>query len=293
MYYEALQEFDTARMLDLTCESEKANLESGLFWYRAFTGLIGGPPQVRFRDLAFATQLTNADEAQVRVTGQILMGAPLGSDNLNETVLLRREAGAWCLVGLAGANEEAAPRAGATATPTPKAIATPTPTPRTLDLTYREQCGECGAIFTVDKIEMWPDSFRVWVAIQNTGEAGNLQLILDESRVYTLDLAQASKYREGFAEAVTNGKLEGLIHEVNPRSFAIYPAADAKLPHILEPGERWTGWFETRHSSLPKEAVAIQVLLAPINRGKPDKYSRYSSSWVSAYEDHPFIEIPH
>jgi hypothetical protein len=174
--------------------------------------------------------------------------------------------------------------------PTPPA--TPTPGPPVFDLTYREECVECGATFTVDRLEIRQSGFRVRISVENTGQGGELQLILDNSRVYVFDLAEASQFRDAFGYAFDVTTIQDLLNDVSPRSFSLSVTPGTDVPSTLPAGSVWQGWLENTYYEFPKTAVAMLIWLQPINRELPTASGRYEFWWVSADDGHPFIELP-
>lgn len=174
----------------------------------------------------------------------------------------------------------------------PSRVIVATPTPEIRNLSYVERCTECGAIFKVDRLEVNEKNFRVRVTIENTGEYGNLQLVLDRSSVFTLDLAQASKYKAGFDRAFRDGTQEKLLGSVITKSgVRLHAEPEGGLPKVLRFKDQWSGWFRA-DSPLPKEAVVLILYLGNINREKADKNGKYETYWASYHENQPFIEIP-
>jgi hypothetical protein len=99
-FYTALADWDTAQMVNLTCTVQRNDMQSGLFWGGAFQGLASvvglGRPKMELRDMQYALQGTDGNQAQVHVSGRLLFGAPYGSTGIKATVQLRREDGQWC-----------------------------------------------------------------------------------------------------------------------------------------------------------------------------------------------------
>lgn len=178
-------------------------------------------------------------------------------------------------------------------TPQPTNTPEPTPTPKfeAVNLFYFEHCRECGAAFNVDRLEIYEKNFRVRLDVENTGEYGRLQLIMDKSSVFFLDLAQASRYKAGFDQALRDGAQEKLLGSVIRESGTrINSELEGRLPRVLEPQGRWTGWFRS-DVPLPKDAVAFVLYLGNINREVPGKVGRFESYWASYAENQPFVEI--
>jgi hypothetical protein len=175
---------------------------------------------------------------------------------------------------------------------TPTQEATPTPGLHVLDLTYREECVECGATFIVDKLEMRESGFRIRISIENTGQGGELQPILDNSRAYVFDLAEASQFRNAYGYAFDATTIQDLLNDASPQSFPLSVAPETGLPSTLPVGSVWQGWLENTSYEFPKTAVAILIRLEPINRELPTGSGRYHFWWVSADDRRPFIELP-
>lgn len=184
---------------------------------------------------------------------------------------------------------EPTPTLRPTPTETPKPILTPTP--EAVKLSYLERCVECGASFNVEALESTKNNFRIRITIENTGQAGILQLIGDKSILLVFDLAQASQFRQSFPKFLREGRVEDLIRQVNPRTLQIRQDSQTRLPANIITGGKWSGWFAVG-GPLPKEAVAFIFYLTPINREKPTQTGSYVSGWISYDDNRPFIEIP-
>lgn len=167
---------------------------------------------------------------------------------------------------------------------------TTTPDPNKRKLFYFEHCLDCGGEFSVDQLELLGDAFRVHVSIKNTGEQGDLGLIMNESALFALDGIQATRYQAGLKKAIEAGNVSGLIDEIKPSYFEIKPEEVSKLPATLRFGQSWSGWFRT-NKPLPREAVGLYIGLYPINRSKPTN-GQSTSTWISVDETQPFVEIP-
>ena len=162
---------------------------------------------------------------------------------------------------------------------------------RTLELAYQERCTTCGAVISVGKLEILSQSFRVQVTVENTGEAGALEIVMDKDLLYAFDSAQATRWEDEFAEAAAAGGTLGLIQQVAPDAFPIYPTSDSGLPRTLRPGQAWTGWFESRGLAFPSDTAAILIFLGPVNREKPTPSGNTSQIWVTYNADQPFIRL--
>jgi hypothetical protein len=105
--YVALAEWDTARIQELTCEDERATVESALRLGSNIFGIGSGQGfgvQGELRDMTFTQVEAQDDQAQIAVSGRILYGAPLGSIAVDDLVTVHRNGGVWCVKGSVGDN---------------------------------------------------------------------------------------------------------------------------------------------------------------------------------------------
>jgi len=102
LLYEAIADWDTAEVADLTCPEAREDVQAGLFLGSAVFGLssyIGlGTPHGKLRGMSYAVTQQSASSATVMVNGRLLYGEPFGSVKLDGTrVDLRKEGAAWCI----------------------------------------------------------------------------------------------------------------------------------------------------------------------------------------------------
>ncbi|QQG43058.1 MAG: hypothetical protein HYW45_02495 [Candidatus Daviesbacteria bacterium] len=158
------------------------------------------------------------------------------------------------------------------------------PATETTPLSYHEKCSECGATFTVDKLEPLINQFRVRVKIENTGQSGDLQLVLNNSVVRFFNPTQAQEFRNGYFLAIQQNRVGNLTRELNVATAELYIDKEAGLPKTLKLGESITFWVVSSRS-LPNNTAAIQLVLSPIP-------GLLEGTWASWNENQPFIEIP-
>jgi hypothetical protein len=99
-WFEALTQFDMAKMTDLTCESEKASIDSALsglggegFDLEGLKDLF----QIDVSGLSFQDQSVSGNNATVRVSGKLKISAfgQSQEEDVNEDIPLVNEGGTW------------------------------------------------------------------------------------------------------------------------------------------------------------------------------------------------------
>lgn len=122
--------------------------------------------------------------------------------------------------------------------------------------TYNERCPRCGAQWSVkvDEDANGPDS--VEVTIENTGERGVLQLILNVPVGVWLDKAQAEAWRRIYPQARAERNSFELLAPIRPRLLEVRVAQGTSLPFTLRPGATWSGRFDIV-TDIPREADGL------------------------------------
>lgn len=100
--YQAIADWDTAKIASLSCEGARTDVESGLSLGSALFGLgstLGlGTPKGELKDMQYRVVSKAPASATVTVDGRILYGAPYGSFEIgNQSVELAKEGDHWCV----------------------------------------------------------------------------------------------------------------------------------------------------------------------------------------------------
>jgi hypothetical protein len=162
-------------------------------------------------------------------------------------------------------------------------------------LVYHEQCRECGASFTVDRliVRETRSQFQVRVLIENTGERGRLDFSAVDGLAFAFDASQADNFALRLEAARRTGRILSLLAEVRPSAFVLSYFLDARgrpsTSPVLEDGESWRGWL-VFDGQTPPDSQALLLWVRGILRGEEGS-SQSESGWISYTAGQPFITI--
>jgi hypothetical protein len=99
-FYQRLEKFDTAGMMELVCRSEHDSIDSATSVLQAlddFPLSEASTGDLELVDFEMSRVESKDTSATVQVEGRLIAGTPLGSASLDEEVVLRLEGDKWCI----------------------------------------------------------------------------------------------------------------------------------------------------------------------------------------------------
>lgn len=160
-------------------------------------------------------------------------------------------------------------------------------TNRQIAVPFSEHCVECGGVFSVVQIDIEPDRFRLHLRVENTGECGELTLLMESSRVLALNAKQAQNFMKSYSWQRAQGRSSAEKY-IGPETFfglGVVNAGD--LPKKLVEGQAWDGWFESAGRPLPKDAVALIAVFGLFEEQRPKRMMNF----ITNDPRRPFISL--
>jgi hypothetical protein len=151
---------------------------------------------------------------------------------------------------------------------------------------FTQHCPSCGGVFTVDRFEATSPGARLHIIVKNSGEYGNLNLVLDACRVFVLGSRQAEDWVKSYRWARAKGRNALELYEKVTSSYGLRAANEDELPRELGAGESWSGWFESSRP-LADEIAAMIVIIGPFRRDGPHGFANH----MTLDDTRPFISL--
>jgi hypothetical protein len=125
------------------------------------------------------------------------------------------------------------------------------------------------------------------LVIENTGECGELTLLMESSRVLALNAEQARTYKGSYAWERAQ-QWNSVNKYISPDTFfGLSVVNTGDLPKKLLEGEKWDGWFESSGRPLPSDAVALIAVFGLFEEQRPKRLMNF----ITTDPRRPFISL--
>src|SRR5688572_11728721 len=114
-----------------------------------------------------------------------------------------------------------------------------------VSIEFSQHCPDCGGVFAIDQFEATERGFRLRLAIENTGEHGTLNLVMDGCRLFAMREDQAAWWTRSYTWKRAQGRAAWELYDKVESSYSLRPVDEEALSHDLLLGESWSGWFES------------------------------------------------
>jgi hypothetical protein len=151
---------------------------------------------------------------------------------------------------------------------------------------FSQHCPDCGGVFTIDQLQATTNGFRLRLSVENTGEHGTLNLVMDSCRIFALDSRQSDWWIRSYAWWRAQGRTAWELYDKVTLVYGLRPLQEDELPFELHPGQSWSGLFESSRS-LGEDAVALIGFPGPFRRTKPHSFM----SHMTMDGTRPFISL--
>jgi hypothetical protein len=162
---------------------------------------------------------------------------------------------------------------------------------QSLRLKFSDHCRDCGGIFSVDEVISDGDILRLHLVIENTGEHGDLELLLESTQVFLFDSEEAASWVKSYAQLWAKEQIWLKINEMGAqkadRFLGLRAVDGTKLPFKLTVGARWDGWFENVRQPLPEDSVALMAVIGMFSQEKPNRLMNH----LTHHRTRPFISL--
>ena len=165
------------------------------------------------------------------------------------------------------------------------------PTSARLVPTYYEKCASCGMQWSVSILDTSAERSVVEVAIENSGERGDLLLTFDQVVGFAMDAKQADAWRRLYPEARKTGTLIPRLSDTPYTALYLRPVNPKQLTVTVKVGKSWTGQFETIDHGIPVGSAGVILAFGPVEYEQASGSQPKTEHWLTWDGNRPFIGL--
>ena len=156
--------------------------------------------------------------------------------------------------------------------------------------TYNERCPRCGAQWSVkvDEYATGPDT--VEVTIENTGERGTLELIMNVPVGVAFNETQATSWRQIYPEARAVRDTFDRLAPLRVPRLDVRPAQGTNVPFTLRSGQTWRGKFDLV-TDIPQGTVGLVFSFGKIRHELTPAGLAETDDWLTWDLSRPYIGL--